>query len=156
MILDDKNKEKIKGFKIFEGLSSEEVNAVIACGELAHFHGGAKIIEESAESSDLYVVLSGRASIEIMVHNHMRQVTRAKQIAIFRLGDVFGDMAFLSGTRRSASVSTIDDFTTMVFDHAKLYALFESKPRIGYIVVRNIAKIMANRLMELNFQMRDY
>jgi CRP/FNR family cyclic AMP-dependent transcriptional regulator len=152
----DVTSEKLGKFKIFEGLSSDEIDAIISCGNIAHFKSGAKIIEESSESSDLYVVLSGRASIEMMVQTHLGQVKRTKRIAVFKLGDVFGDMAFLSGTRRSASVATIDDFSAMIFDHDKLYGLFDDNSRIGYIVVKNIAKIMANRLMQLNFQMRDY
>ena len=156
MAMDGATREKLRNFKIFEGLSSQEVDAMFECGKVVHFQSGEQIIEESSESSDLYVVLNGRVSIEMMVQNHLGQVKRNKQIAVFRPGDVFGDMAFLSGTRRSASVTTIDNFSAVVFDHDKLYELFENNSRIGYVVVKNIAKTMSNRLMELNFMMRDY
>ena len=156
MTMDDTVREKIGTFKVFEGLSSDEIDAVIACGTVVHFKGGEKIIEESAESTDLYVVLNGRVSIEMMVQNHSSPAQRAKQMAIFRIGEVFGDIAFLRGARRSASVTTIDDFSAMAFDRGKLYGLFDMNNHIGYIVVKNLAKIMSNRLMELNFMLRDY
>lgn len=156
MTMDGPTREKLGNSKIFEGLSPQEVDAMIECGEIVHFQSGEKIIEESSESADLYVVLNGRVSIEMMVQNHLGQIKRNKQIAVFRPGDVFGDMAFLSGTRRSASVTTIDNFSALVFDHDKLYELFDKSCHIGYAVLKNLAKTMSNRLMELNFMMRDY
>ena len=156
MEIDETTRERLGMFKIFEGLSHQEVDAVIACGKITQFQGGVRIIEESSQSFDLYLVLSGSVSIEMMVQNHLGQVERNMQIAVFRPGDIFGDMAFLSGTRRSASVSALEHFSAVVFDHDKLHELFENNTRIGYVVVKNIAKIMSNRLMELNFMMRDY
>ena len=78
MTMDDTVREKIGTFKVFEGLSSDEIDAVIACGTVVHFKCGEKIIEESAESTDLYVVLNGRVSIEMMVQNHSSPAQRAK------------------------------------------------------------------------------
>jgi len=156
MTIDSLTREKITGFKMFEGLSEQEVDAVIACGRIVHYHGGEQIIEESSQSSDLCLILNGRLSIEMMARDQSGGIKHSKQIAVLRSGDMFGDMAFLSGTRRSASASTIDDFSAVMFDYDMLHNLFDNNTRIGYIVIKNIAKTMSNRLMELNFMLRDY
>ena len=155
MNLDESTREKIGKFNIFEDLSAEEIDAIIQCGKLVNFQTGETIIEESDESWDLYVVLSGRISIEMALRSHASSLPRSRQIAQFRAGEVFGDMAFLRGARRSASVTTINDFSALVFDRDKLYDLFDRDNHIGYIMVRNLAKIMSSRVMELNFMLRD-
>ena len=151
----DEVKDQLAACRLFEGLTPAEIDAVIACGRIVHFHSGETIIEESDMSWDLYVVLSGRISIEMAVRSHGSEAERSKQIAMFRKGEVFGDMAFLRGARRSASVTTVDEFTAMVFERDKLYGLFDDNSRIGYIVVRNLARIMSDRVMELNFLLRN-
>jgi CRP/FNR family cyclic AMP-dependent transcriptional regulator len=156
MILDDFTREKLTSLMIFRGLTSSEIDAVAACGEVIHLKSGEKIIEESSASLDLYAVLNGRVSIEITSKKLSSHVERSKRIAIFRSGDVFGDMAFLGSTRRCATVSSMDDFSAAVFNHDKLYGLFEENNRIGYIVVKNLAKVISDRLMELNFIVRGY
>ena len=155
MTIDDSLREKLENFAIFDGLSPEELGDVMLCGRQSHFKAGEMIIEESSESWDLYVVLSGRISIEMAVRGNSPQSQRSKQIAMFRKGEVFGDMAFLRGARRSASVTTVDDFSAIVFDRDRLYGLFDENNRIGYIMVRNLARIMSDRLMGLNLMLRD-
>lgn len=153
--MDDAIRKELSGYRLFEGLTAAEMDAVIACGRVVHFGSGETVIEESSESWDLYVVLSGRISIEMTVRSHGSEAERNKQLALFRKGEVFGDMAFLRGARRSASVTTLDEFTAMVFDRDTLYGLFEHDTRIGYVVVRNLARIMSERVMELNFLLRN-
>jgi CRP-like cAMP-binding protein len=154
--MDDEARLQLTGFRLFEGLTPIEMEAVMACGRIVNFAAGEKVIEESDESWDLYVVLDGRISIEMAVRHHSAREERRKQLALFRKGEVFGDMAFLRGARRSASVTTVDDFTAMVFDRDLLYRLFEEDNRIGYIMVRNLACIMSERVMELNFLLRNH
>lgn len=154
--MDDEVRSQLAGFRLFDGLTPTEMETVMACGRIVNFAAGEKVIEESDESWDLYVVLDGRISIEMAVRHHSAPEERRKQLALFRKGEVFGDMAFLRGARRSASVTTVDDFTAMVFDRDRLYRLFEADTRIGYLMVRNLARIMSERVMELNFLLRNH
>jgi CRP-like cAMP-binding protein len=153
--MDKETRKELAGYRLFEGLTTAEVDAMIGCAKVVHFDAGETVIEESATSWDLYVVLNGRISIEMSVRSHGSELARNKQLALFRKGEVFGDMAFLRGARRSASVTTVDEFTALVFDRDRLYRLFEEDTRIGYIVVRNLARIMSERVMELNFLLRN-
>lgn len=153
--MDQETRQDIAGYRLFEGLAPAEVDAVTACGQVVHFHPGQTVIEESAASWDLYVVLEGRISVEMAIHSHGSEVERSQQLALFRKGEVFGDMAFVRGARRSASVTTVDEFTAMVFNRDTLYRLFDDNARIGYIVMRNLARIMSERVMALNFLLRN-
>jgi len=153
--MDEAFTAELAAYRLFENLTPAELDAVTACGRVVHFDAGETVIEESAASWDLYVVLNGRISIEMTVRRYGVQEDRSKQLALFRKGEVFGDMAFLRGARRSATVTTVDEFTAMVFDPDRLYGLFEANTRIGYIVVRNLARIMSERVMELNFLLRN-
>ena len=146
--------EKLSALAIFQGLEPAQIDLIAGCGEIVNFQNGEKIIEETSVGKDLYAILDGRVSVEIMTTTQSSLKERNIRITILRPGDVFGDMAFLGSTRRCATVTAIDNFSAVIFDHDRLYDLFETNNLIGYIVVKNLAMIMSDRLMELNFIVR--
>ncbi len=78
----------------FEGFSSRDLRAVLADGEWLEYADGARLIEEGAEDRGLYVIITGEVSI----------LRSGKLINTLRAGECVGEMAYLGGGRRSATV----------------------------------------------------
>ena len=79
----------------------------------------------------------------------------SQRLTTLREGDIFGEISFLEGKRRSAGAVAVDNISTLRIDGEKLYGLFDKNPRLGYVVMRNIGCILAQRLCDINFRWRD-
>jgi CRP/FNR family transcriptional regulator len=145
--------EDLAGFQIFDGLSSKELEAVLACGFECSYPREDVIIQESAFSTDLFVILSGRVSVEVDARYFDQ--SRRRQIVLLRPGDIFGEIGFLEGKRRSAHVIATDSVRLVRFDADKLSRLFSRDSRTGYVFMKNLGLILARRLLDANFRWRD-
>ena len=147
--------EEIAKLEIFNGLSSEEIEKVISVSQEVFYNNKEVIIEESSPSTDLFILLDGRVRVEIEKVHFYNDQREKVELVVLRSGDVFGEIAFLEGTRRSAYVSAIDKIRAMKIDGKKLYELFDRNNHLGYVLMRNLAIILSNRLVLLNFKWRS-
>jgi CRP/FNR family cyclic AMP-dependent transcriptional regulator len=149
------DREKIAKFEIFEGLNANEIDNILSlCQEVA-CQDTEIIFENSSLSSDFFILLEGRVSVEIDV-SHMDKNGREKvQLAILRTGNVFGEIGFLGGKRRSASVKAIEKVLVLKINGKKLEEYFAENKHTGYRVMRNLALILAQRITDVIFMLRD-
>ena len=140
---------------VFGGLSDDELQEILSFCREEVFKNEDIIQEDSTATSDLYVLLEGRVSIEFAIWPSDKDEQGRAQLAILRPGDVFGEIAFLKGKRRSANVKAIDETRVLQIDGQRLNDLFQKNLQIGYTVMRNMALILAQRIENLNFMWRD-
>jgi CRP/FNR family transcriptional regulator, cyclic AMP receptor protein len=155
VLVSDQDDTIISSSPIFAGLKPQESAAVTGCGEVAQYKGGAVIFEESSQSTDLFLLLDGRVCVEIEAPRSMGKPGERLQLALLREGDVFGEMAFLRGKRRSACVCAMDEVRALRMDGPRLQALFQQDAGLGYRVMRNLAAILAQRVVDVNFKWRQ-
>jgi len=150
-------KEDIMEFKIFDGITHEELDAIFEISEEVTYSPGEIILEESSygADSDFYIILQGNVKVEIEASQIQSDTTVTKRLAVLKCSDVFGEMGLLRRRRRSAQVSAYIDLTVRKVDQKKLFQLFVYNPRLGYLVMRNLAAILSDRIMEMNFMWRD-
>ncbi len=88
---------------------------------LRHFSPGETIIKEGDVSDDLYVIQSGQVQV-------MRQ--GAGQLALLGFGQSFGEIALLTGTRRTASIVAQDYVTVFQVSRADMEHVGQSIPAL--------------------------
>ena len=150
-------KEDILQFKIFEGMTLEELDAVFDISDEVTYGSGDIILEESSygADSDFFVILQGNVKVEIQASQIQPEGRMNKRLAVLKSGDVFGDMGLLRSKRRSAQVSAYSDLWVRKVNQKKLFQLFVYNPRLGYLIMRNLAAILSDRIMDMNFMWRD-
>jgi CRP-like cAMP-binding protein len=150
-------KDDILQFRIFEGITLEELDAVISISEETSYTAGEIILEESSfgADSDFFVILQGNVKVELQASQVENDSKTNKRLAVLKYGDVFGEMSLLRSRRRSAQVSAYSDIAALKVNQQKLFDLFVYNPRLGYLVMRNLAAILSDRIMEMNFMWRD-
>ena len=147
--------KQLSNCPVFSGLNDGELQEILSCCREEVFKNEDIIQEDSTATSNLYVLLEGRVSVEFeMWPPELADQDRA-QLAILRSGDIFGEIAFLKGKRRSANVKAIDETRVLQIDGEKLNEIFHENPQIGYTFMRNVALILAQRIENLNFMWRD-
>ncbi|MFH1148607.1 MAG: cyclic nucleotide-binding domain-containing protein [Pseudomonadota bacterium] len=144
--------ESIASFKVFEGLGPEDLNQILSISEELTFQPDEMVFEESSLGANIYILLEGRVNVE-MASPQSR--TDRNDLTILRKGDVFGEIGFLEKRRRSAGVRAVDRIKVLSLDAQRLYDLFEQNSHTGYLVMRNLAAILAGRLVGQNFRWRQ-
>ena len=145
--------EVLKDFEVFQGLMTREMQIIHEVSTLMSYTGGDNILKQSDLSMDLFIVVKGRLSVN-MGYSSSRE-KRLQKIAELKAGDMFGEIGFLEGKRRSASISAMEPGQVLKIDGLKLHEIFEINQHMGYIMMRNIALVLARRLVDINYQLRN-
>lgn len=133
-----------------EGLSEKDLKRLEKIGTLKSYSKGDYIIKEGAEGSVFSVILGGEVEVR-------KTVTSGQSTAVVKLGpaDVVGEMGFFGIKSRSASVIAVSDCELLEFEHDAFDVFARSKPKIGLILYRNMAGILAQRLEETDAKLKD-
>jgi len=151
------SREDVLKFKIFEGITLEELDAIFDISQEVKYKSGDVILEESSYSSDsdFFVILEGNVKVELQSSESQSEIQVSKRLAVLKSGDIFGEMGLLRSRRRSAQVSAYSDLTVRKVNQKKFFQLFVYNPRLGYLIMRNLAAIMSDRIMDMNFMWRN-
>jgi CRP/FNR family cyclic AMP-dependent transcriptional regulator len=150
-------KEDLLKFKIFEDISLEELDAIFEISKEVSYKPGEIILEESSygADSDFYIILQGNVKVELQASQIDSDEKLNKRLAVLKSSDVFGEIGLLRKRRRSAQVSAYSNLTLLKINQKKLFQLFVYNPRLGYMIMKNLAAILSDRIMEMNFMWRD-
>jgi CRP-like cAMP-binding protein len=110
--------------EIFWSLNKEEIDQIVSASIAASYTKGQAIVKEGEEGDSIFVLINGNARVEACFGN------RNIELATLKGGDVFGEVAFLSGTRRTASVIAESDIKVLDISRDVLEQAIEKHPRI--------------------------
>ncbi len=139
-------------FPIFNDLDPGVVEKIVSMGTRESISARGIIFEESSPTKELYIILSGRVRVEIDSVDRGEPI----ELAVLRKGEAFGEIAFIEGGRRTARTRAVDDVRLLKIDRDRLLAFFEADPKAGYIFMRNLARLLARRIEDINFFCRNY
>jgi CRP/FNR family cyclic AMP-dependent transcriptional regulator len=116
-------------FRILKGLDVADVT----------LQAGHTIIAEGGEGSVMYIVKSG--VVEVFVNG----------ISVEEIGEgsVFGEMALIEHSPRSARIVAKTDVVAVPLDERKFLALVAKVPHFGVLVMRSLAR----RIRRMNFKL---
>lgn len=143
----------LRRVEIFAGLTDEELLRVANICRVARTQPGQTIFKEGANGSDLFVIMDGCVKVVINTRTPDGSVGPGT-INMLYAGQSFGEMALLGGPIRSASISSVDNCSLLVLGEREFADLCETEPRIGYIVMRNVASDLAYKLRSSNLLLR--
>ena len=133
---------------LLAGLRPAQARIVVLMGELRQFPPGAPIVRAGEEGNEMFVILSGITDV------YVRHDGDRRQVAEFRRGDVFGEMALVRDEERSADVEARDAVEALAVDERFLQRIQRRYPRIAARVFLNLSRILSDRLQRMNERMR--
>jgi CRP-like cAMP-binding protein len=145
--------EELKKYEVFQGLMTQEMKIIHEVSHLISCTVGESILTQSDLSMDLFIVVKGRLSVH-MGYSSLKE-KRLQKIAELKSGDIFGEIGFLEGQRRSASIIAMEPGLVLKLDGLKLHEIFELNQHMGYVMMRNIALVLSRRLVDINYQLRN-
>jgi small-conductance mechanosensitive channel len=131
--------ERLSAVDIFAPLSNEET-ARLAGASVSHiFAPGESVIRAGDEGSSMFVVHSGRVSVQISDNG------KARTVAVLKEGDFFGEMALFTGEPRAANVVALEETEVLEIGHQAMKHLFDTNPDL----VDSLSHIIAERRVGL-------
>jgi CRP/FNR family transcriptional regulator, cyclic AMP receptor protein len=140
--------------EIFKDFTDQEIQKVIYCSTEEFFPEDTVILEESKHSKDLYVIVEGRVAVEMKIPTSVDQ-QKVERISVINAEHIFGELAFIEGTPRSAQIRTIEKVKLLVINEKKAHELFAQDPALGFKMMRNLSIIVCDRLRNINFMWRN-
>lgn len=110
--------------EFLSSLPEDEARNLVGSIKSQLFSPGQRIIEEGDSGDSIFLIKSGQA--DVVSHILGREI----ELATLSAGDVFGEVAFLTGRPRTASVIAIDKLEVIEFDRIILEEMFEKYPDI--------------------------
>lgn len=136
----------ISQLEILRGLSREQRQQIKGLGKTEHYKPDTVICTEGAEARTFYLVEDGRVAVESQVARGMRF-----PLSIVYPGQAFGWSALVPPYVYTATVLSLSETRVTAIDQEALHSLMKSNPSLGFIIIQNVACIVASRLrtMEL-------
>jgi len=128
--------------KLFAGLTDKEKAALEAAASLRRGKKGEGIIAQGKSSGAMFIVLDGQAEIRV----------NGKLVATLPDQSLVGEIEFLDGLPPSGDVVISKDTSLIALDNAALGGLMKKQPRLGYVLMHEIARIEARRLRAMNMK----
>ena len=136
-------KRALRTSPLFRGMHIWQIKKLLLASEIRSFDAGSQIIEEGREGSQMFVVLQG--AVEARKRHTDGTIDHLR---VMRVGELFGEVAPLSGSRRTADVVALQDTEVLVLSWARLDRLTSRYPLLAFRLFRNFSKIMAARLLQ--------
>jgi CRP/FNR family cyclic AMP-dependent transcriptional regulator len=106
---------------LFQGLSKSALRSIVTAATELDVAEGAVIVQEGKSDRFLYVLLSGSADV---IRGGRRRDTIGP-------GEFFGELAFLDGGPRSATVTATADSRLLILSPREMDALIHAEPALA-------------------------
>ena len=129
------------GVKIFAGFAPQDGKDLLMYAVRLDIVPGIRVVSEGDQGREFYIVLSGDFSV-------VKTLPSGKEKIIAKLhpGDSFGEMSFLDGSPRAASVVADSPGLLLKFERSSLLKIPETAAKIYF----NLAKLLASRIRDTN------
>ena len=127
---------------ILSGLGTNEIEIVRRMTDSHRYEAGQTVFQQGDAGDGMYFVIRGSAEVSI----ELAEEGRRKRLQTFPSGTVFGEMALLDGSPRSASVIARTSMTCRRLGLADFEVLKAEHPRIAIALITRIAPAVYSAL----------
>lgn len=112
------------------------------CTKLELDDGDTFIAENDPRSRDLFILCKGR--VEIITSSS--GITSSESIISQQDKELFGEISWITGRKRTASVRSHGEIEAIRIDGEKFMDYLQSHPETGFLVMRSITQLVASSL----------
>lgn len=144
---------------IFADLNAAQLESIQALCSERRYHAGDVVFEENAGSDELYIIVQGEVDIQVdptLVGEAGAEPIGPVTIYTLRRGQNFGEVALVDQGLRSATARCAANPTVLlVIPRARLMAVCDADPQLGYVMMRNLAADLALKVRGADLRIRE-
>ena len=140
--------EILKNLDVFDGLTPLELEAITEISEIVTFPRGSMIFREGDEADDLFLLLSGKVSIEFEVGRHQDAVVHSVMP-----GQAFGWSGLIHPYLFTASARAAEDSKVVTVQRDRLRKLLDMDCHMGFVIMEKLAELITARLRDARIQL---
>lgn len=144
--VDDFNK-----FDFFNAFSEKQLADLAKVTEKKTFKKGSEIYKEGERANHIFLVSKGWVSL--------RKIDPERDIGISfenrEKGELFGTACFMKPQEYTLNAVCMEDSEVMAMDADKLFDLFQKDYQIGYLFLREVAKVYFERYKSVKRQLYE-
>lgn len=136
----------------FLELTEGQIERLAGIASIQHLLEGETLFREGDAEGDLYILLEGEMALDMHVPG------RDQAIRIFTAEplDIIGWSSLTPMVRqRTATARALTDCNYLVLDSESLALLCEEDEKLGFIIMKRIANVVASRLLTTRIQLMD-
>ena len=128
--------DRLKTVPIFATTSTKQRKQLATLGKVLKWKEGSTPITEGSKGAAFFLILEGSA-----------EVTKGKaRVAVVSAGEFVGEIALLSNSPRTASVTAMSDCTVFALGRPALSAAFKNDPSMALNMLEAVAARMAGTM----------
>jgi len=128
---------------MFQGVDPSRLRLLAFMGEDRTFRDGEFVVRQGETSDNAYLILDGRADVVVEFEDTSSVVAQLKE------SEVFGEIAMLCETPRTASVRASGEMRTLMFEREGMLRLLREFPEMAVEMSRSLAQRLERTTMEL-------
>ena len=126
----DAKLELIKGTPLFTRCSRKDLQRIAEVADEIDLQAGKVLIEEGERGREFFVLVSGEVEVR----------RKRRKVATLGPGSFFGEMALLSKTPRTATVTAVTPIDVLVISDRAFLGLLDRMPELWLKVARALAE----------------
>lgn len=126
---------------LFAGMPLEDLNLLIHCSAMRSFPPDKTVVRRGQTGETMFLIVSGRVSVRL----------DDKELTTLGPGDVFGEMALLTGEPRMADVVALDAVRCLEVDREAFRSVLEKNPAL----LANITQAFNAREQDMRSRTKD-
>jgi CRP-like cAMP-binding protein len=128
--------DRLKSVPIFATTSTKQRKQLATLGKVLKWKEGSTPIAEGSKGAAFFLILSGSA-----------EVTKGEaRVAVVSAGEFVGELALLSNSPRTASVTALSDCEVFALGRPALAAAFKADPSMALNMLEAVAARMAGTM----------
>lgn len=138
--------------EIFNGLRSDELDRFQEISRPERRAQGDRIFGKGQWAENLYITIHGQIELRIELPRPLATVDLT--VSTIRPGGTFGWSALVPPYRYTlSSYASSPECEVLRIGSKDIFNLFDDQPRIGYVFMRNLARVIGKRFYDIQEQM---
>lgn len=140
----------LRASRLAAELSEDEAETLASAMELRRLHSGEVLVREGHADEHFYLIVKGALGV-------VKSADSAEQVTLNTLsaGDFAGELSWLDGAKRYASLVALADTEVLGLERARLEGLLERHPWLVYRVMRAIVRAVHQIQYRLSMQQSE-
>jgi CRP-like cAMP-binding protein len=139
--LPEETRALIRKKPFFQTLTEEQVAKIVGAATFSLFGRGEHVVEQGADGSSMFVLLSGGAEVYVRQAEHGGEPRR---VAALQVGDYFGEMSLLTGEKRSATIRATSDCQVLEIAKAQMGQILQENAAL----LKSLSQMLAQRRLD--------